>query len=70
MQAMLDELAKAVAPKAHAMVIMDQAGWHHPHALAVPDNLDLTFMSPHALELSVIEHLWLDLKESYLSHRV
>ena len=28
MQLMLDELGKAVKPGAHALVIMDRAGWH------------------------------------------
>jgi hypothetical protein len=28
MQAMVDELAQAVSPGAHAMVLMDRAGWH------------------------------------------
>jgi hypothetical protein len=28
MQLMLDELSGAVAPGAHALVIMDRAGWH------------------------------------------
>lgn len=70
MQAMLDELAKAVAPKAHAVVLMDQAGWHRAHALAVLDNLSLLFLPPYSPELNVIERVWLHLKERYLSHRV
>jgi len=28
MQAMLDELSQAVSPGAHAVVLMDRAGWH------------------------------------------
>ena len=70
MQAMLDELAKAVAPKALAVVLMDQAGWHRAHDLAVPDNLTLAFLPPYSPELNVIERVWLHLKERYLSHRV
>ena len=70
MQAMLDELAKAVAPKAHAVVLMDQTGWHRAHALTVPDNLSLLFLPPYSPELNVIERVWLHLKERYLSHRV
>jgi len=70
MQAMLDELSKAVAPKAHAVVIMDRAGWHCTNALAVPGNLTLAFLPPYSPELNVIERVWLYLKERYLSHRV
>lgn len=70
MQAMLDELSKAVAPKAHAVVIMDRAGWHCANALAVPGNLTLAFLPPYSPELNVIERVWLYLKERYLSHCV
>jgi transposase len=70
MQAMLDELAKAVAPNAHAVVLMDQAGWHRAHDLAAPDNPTLAFLPPYSPELNVIERVWLRLKERYLSHRV
>ena len=70
MQAMLDELAKAVAPKAHAVVLMDRAGWHHAHDLAAPDNLDLAFPPPYSPERNVIERVWLHLEERHLSHRI
>jgi hypothetical protein len=70
MQAMLDELAPAVAPKAHAVVLMDQAGCDRAHALAVPTNLSLLFLPPYSPEINVIEPVWLHLQERYLSHRV
>ena len=70
MQAMLDEIAKAVAPKAHAVILMDQAGWHCAHDLVVPDNLTLAFLPPYSPEFNVIEQAWLHLKERDLSHRV
>ena len=67
---MLNELSKAVASKAHVVVIMDQAGWHCASALGVPGNLTLAFLPPYSPELNVIERVWLYLKERYLSHRV
>lgn len=70
MQTMLDELAKAVAPMAHPVVLMDQAGWHRAHALAVPDDLTLAFLLPYSSELNVIERVWLEVKERYPSHSV
>lgn len=70
MQAMLGELSKAVELGAHAMVIMDRAGWHRAHALTVPGNLSLVFLPPYSPELNVIERVWLYLKERYLSLRV
>ena len=70
MQAMLDELAKAIAPKAQAMIIMDRADWHRAQALAVPDRLTLACLPPYSPELNVIQRVWPHLKEYYLSHRV
>src|SRR5687768_18090397 len=32
----LAEIAQAVAPGAHAVVLLDQAGWHQSKRLAVP----------------------------------
>ncbi|MEM9670438.1 MAG: transposase [Pseudomonadota bacterium] len=57
-------------PKTHAVFIMDRAGWCCANALAVPSNLPLAFLPPYSPELTVIERVWLYLKENYLSHRV
>jgi len=38
MQAHLLEISAMVAPGAHAVLILDQAGWHLAGALVVPDN--------------------------------
>ena len=47
MQAMLDELATAVAPGAHAVVILDRAGWHTAKDLTIPTNLTPVFLPPY-----------------------
>ncbi len=41
MQAHLEEISAAVAPGAHAVVILDQAGWHMSNGLDVPANITL-----------------------------
>jgi hypothetical protein len=69
MQAMLDELGQAVAPGAHAVVLMDRAGWHIAKELAVPANLTPLFLPPYSPELNAIERVWLYLRERFLSHR-
>jgi hypothetical protein len=69
MQAMLDELSQAVAPDAHAVVLMDRAGWHIAKELAVPANLTPVFLPPYSPELNAIERVWLYLRERFLSHR-
>jgi hypothetical protein len=35
----LAEIAKAVAPAAHAILLVDQAGWHFSRRLVVPANI-------------------------------
>ena len=70
MQAMLDELSAAVAPGAHAVVLMDRAGWHIAKTLTVPSNLTPLFLPPYSPELNAIERVWLYLRERFLSHRL
>jgi putative transposase len=70
MQATLDEIGQAVAPNAHALVVMDRAGWHIAKNLAVPANLTPIFLPPYSPELNAIERVWLDLRERFLSHRL
>jgi transposase len=70
MQAMLDELSQAVSPGAHAVVLMDRAGWHIAHELAIPGNLTPLFLPAYSPELNAIERVWLYLRERFLSHRL
>jgi transposase len=70
MQAMLEELGQAVAPGAHAVVLMDRAGWHTARALDPPANLTPVFLPAYAPELNAIERVWLYLRERFLSHRL
>ena len=70
MQAMLDELAQAVSPGAHAVVLMDRAGWHIAKDLTVPANLTPVFLPAYSPELDAIERVWLYLRERFLSHRL
>jgi hypothetical protein len=70
MQAMLDELAQAISPQAHAVVLMDRAGWHVARELAVPSNLTPLFLPAYSPELNAIERVWLYLRERFLSHRL
>jgi transposase len=37
---------------------LDNAGWHGPENLAVPDGIRLVFQPPHSPELQPAEHLW------------
>ena len=70
MNLFLAELAQAVAPGAHAVVLMDKAGWHIADELVVPANVTPVFLPPYSPELNPIERLWLYLKDNQLSHCV
>lgn len=54
----LDEMAKTVAPGAHAVLALDGAGWHGAKALRVLDNITLLPLPPYAPELNPIENVW------------
>ncbi|PKL61023.1 MAG: IS630 family transposase, partial [Methanomicrobiales archaeon HGW-Methanomicrobiales-2] len=45
----LAEIARAVAPGAHALLVLDGAGWHASRDLVVPDNITLLPLQPAEL---------------------
>jgi hypothetical protein len=51
----LKEIARVVAPDAHAVVLLDQAGWHQSKRLVVPDNITLMPLPAKAPELNAAE---------------
>ena len=63
----LEEIAKAVAPGAHALLIVDGAGWHCAKALDVPDNITLLKLPPYAPELNPMENVWAYLRANKLA---
>jgi transposase len=70
MQAHLAEISAAVAPGAHAVLVLDQAGWHVSTRLAVPDNITLLPLPPRSPELNPVENLWQFMRQNWLSNRV
>lgn len=70
MQLHLDEISRQVAPLAHALVILDQAGWHTAKALAVPANITLMPLPPRSPELNPTENIWQFMRQNWLSNRV
>lgn len=70
MTAHLAEISAMVAPGAHAVVILDQAGWHMSKALVVPDNITLMPLPPRSPELNPVENVWQYLRDNWLSNRV
>jgi transposase len=70
MQAHLDDIGKAVAPGAHALLILDQAGWHTTGKLDIPANITLVPLPPACPELNAAENIWQYLRQNYLGNRV
>ena len=66
----LEEISRAVAPGAHALIILDQAGWHTTRKLKVPKNLTMIPLPPACPELNAAENIWQYLRQTYLSNRV
>jgi transposase len=40
------------------VLVLDNAGWHGPKGLAVPDGIRLVFLPPYSPELQPAERLW------------
>jgi len=70
MQAHLDEIGRHVAPGAHALVLLDKAGWHTTRKLSPPANLTLLHLPPRSPELNPTENVWQYLRQTWLSNRV
>ena len=51
------EISAAVEPDTHAVLIMDQAGWHTTPKLHLPENITILPLPPRAPELNPVENL-------------
>jgi transposase len=52
------------------VLVLDNAGWHGPEGLAVPDGISLVFLPPYSPELQPAEHLWPLLDEPVVNRHV
>ncbi len=66
----LEEISHAVAPGAHAVLVMDQAGWHTSGKLNIPANITILTLPPRAPELNPVENIWQFMRDNWLSNRV
>ena len=66
----LEAISKAVAPDAHAAVLLDGAGYHRSHRLRVPANITLIPLPRYAPELNSAENIWEYLRKNKLSNTV
>ncbi len=70
MQQHLAEISIAVDNGSHAILILDQAGWHTTPKLKVPDNMTLLFLPPRSPELNPVENVWQFMRDNWLSNRI
>ena len=70
MQMHLDEISCNVAAKAHAVVLMDRAGWHGTDKLKVPKNLTILLLPSRSPELNPVENIWQFMRGNWLSNRI
>lgn len=69
MNVFLKMMSDELGPADHAVLIMDQAGWHRARALEVPENITVLYLPPYSPELNSVERLWAYLRSHYLSNR-
>ena len=70
MQLHIDEIALHVTPGSHALVLLDQAGWHMTDKLCVPANMTLMALPAKSPELNPVENIWQYMRENWLSNRI
>src|ERR1700739_4364523 len=66
----LSEISSQVAAGAHAVVILDRAGWHRSQGLVVPGNITLLELPPYSPELNPVERIWHYLRSHWLANSV
>jgi hypothetical protein len=55
---------------AHAILLLDRAGWHLTKALKVPSNIALMPLPARSPELNPQENIWQFMRANWLSNRV
>jgi transposase len=66
----LAEIATKIAPGAHAVLLVDQAGWHMSNRLIVPPSITIMPLPAKCPELNPVENLWQFMRDNWLSNRV
>src|SRR5206468_3825124 len=66
----LVEISARVAPGRHALLLLDQAGWHVSERLAVPATITIVPLPAKCPELNAQENVWQFLRDNWISNRV
>jgi len=70
----LAEISRLVSPIVsrgrHAVLLLDQAGWHLSGEVTLPDNITLLPLPAKCPELNVMENVWQFMRDNWLSNRI
>jgi len=66
----LAEISAEVTPGRHAVLLLDQAGWHMSPRLGVPDNITLMALPSKCPELNSAENVLHFMPDNWLSNRI
>jgi hypothetical protein len=66
----LTEISEMVSHGKHAVLLLDQAGWHLSGDVVVPNNITLLPLPPKCPELNVMENVWQFMRDNWLSNSV
>jgi transposase len=70
MNGFLQQFARELPADVHAVMVLDQAGWHTAAALVVPANVTLVHLPPKSPNLNPAENLWHYLRSHFWSNRL
>ena len=70
MQWHLEEISSQVTPGAHAVLILDRAGWHTAGKLDIPSNITVLPLPPRAPELNPVENIWQFMRDNWMSNLI
>jgi transposase len=70
MQLHLNEISRHIAKGAHAIVLLDRAGWQTTGKLQMPANITLILLPSRAPELNPVGNIWQHMRANRLSNRV
>lgn len=59
----------ATFPEEHCVMLMDRAGWHMAHDLAIPSTMTLLALPPYSPELNPVEQIWKYTRTNHLRNR-
>ena len=70
MNLQLAAISAKVTPGRHAVLLLDQAGWHTTPQLTVPSNISIVPLPAKCPELNAQENVWQFLRENWISNRI